>query len=166
MNHLAVGGVFGEAVSPSQHGQRAERVELRGQRVESSPCKVHPIGHGTVGAKLQLIHPPGQFPDPLQRTAEDTPGGHGLQPGFGGAQPYAVMLTVIDMGDSISLQVTAPIVSALGITYSNFAALPTLVGIGAASSTAVLLGLATVWFHPWSRAAQGGQPAGSTALCS
>lgn len=68
--------------------------------------------------------------------------------GFGGAQPYAVMLTVIDMGDAISLQITAPIVSALGISYSDFSALPSLVGIGAASSMVVLLGLGLAWFHP------------------
>ena len=64
---------------------------------------------------------------------------------FGGAQGYAIMLTVIDMGDAISLQVTAPIVSALGITYTDFSALPSLVAIGAATSAAVLLGLGGIW---------------------
>ena len=30
VNHLAVGGVLGEAVSPSQHAEWTERVELPG----------------------------------------------------------------------------------------------------------------------------------------
>ena len=63
----------------------------------------------------------------------------------GGAQIYGAMLMVIDMGDAISLQVTAPIVSALGITYEDFSALPVLIGISTSSSLAVLIGLAAVW---------------------
>ena len=67
----------------------------------------------------------------------------------GAAQSYAVMLMVIDVGDAISLQLTAPLVTALQITYHDFARLPDLIGIQAASSTAVLLGLALAWWLPW-----------------
>ena len=64
---------------------------------------------------------------------------------IGGTQVYAIMLTVINMGDAISLQITAPIVSALGITYDDFSALPSLIGISTATAIAVLLGLGLVW---------------------
>jgi hypothetical protein len=68
---------------------------------------------------------------------------------LGGAQSYAIMLTIIDLGDAISLQVTAPIVSALGITTwpANFVALPTLIAIGAVCS-AVVLTLIVPWAIP------------------
>lgn len=91
-----------------------------------------------------------RFADSSAGGGEGGGGGVGVGGGFGGAQAYAIMLTVIDMGDTISLQLTAPIVAALGITYSDFSNLTTLVGIGSASSTAVLLALGLAWFAgPW-----------------
>ena len=75
-------------------------------------------------------------------------GGGGAFGGIGAAQCYAVMLMVVDMGDAISLQLTAPIVGSLGISYSDFSALPQLQLISVASSVAVLLVLALLWFAP------------------
>ena len=85
-------------------------------------------------------------------------GGGGAFGGIGAAQCYAVMLMVVDMGDAISLQLGAPLVGALGISYSDFSALPQLQLICVASSVAVLLVLAVLWFAPC--AAHGGAGAG------
>ena len=68
---------------------------------------------------------------------------------------YALMLMVLDLGGAISLQLTAPLVAALGITYgaprdfSGFTALPELIVIQAACNGLVLLVLAVLWFAPW-----------------
>jgi len=67
----------------------------------------------------------------------------------GAAQYYAVLITIIDMGDAISLQLSAPIVQALGITYDNFVRLPDLVGVQAASSAAVLFVIGLLWLPKW-----------------
>ena len=64
------------------------------------------------------------------------------------AQYYAVMITIIDVGDAISLQLTAPLVEAFGITYTNFSGLPPLMLLTAGCSVLVLLGLALAWFMP------------------
>ena len=64
----------------------------------------------------------------------------------GAAQYYAVMITIIDVGDAISLQLTAPLVEAFGITYTNFSGLPPLMLLTAGCSVLVLLGLALAWF--------------------
>ena len=67
---------------------------------------------------------------------------------------YALMLMVLDLGGAISLQLTAPIVAALGISYgaprdfSGFAALPELVLVQVACNGLVLLVLALLWFAP------------------
>jgi len=65
--------------------------------------------------------------------------------------PY---LPLSPLPGAISLQLTVPIVSALGIRYgdrldfSGFAALPQLVGIQVACNGLVLLVLALLWFVP------------------
>eukprot|EP00964_Phaeocystis_antarctica_P059110 scaffold35092_cov48-Phaeocystis_antarctica.AAC.1 len=80
---------------------------------------------------------------------------------MGAAQWYAIMLMVLDLGGAISLQLTVPIVTALGISYgaprdfSGFSALPELIVIQAACNGFVLLVLALLWFAPRrARAAQ------------
>jgi hypothetical protein len=67
--------------------------------------------------------------------------------GMGAAQWYAVMLMVLDMGDAVSLQLTSPLVAALGITYADFSALPQLIAVQVVSSGLVLLVLAVVWWR-------------------
>lgn len=83
----------------------------------------------------------------------------GRLPGVGAAQYYAVMLMVIDLGDSISLQLTAPLVHALGISSADFSALPALVGVQVACSATALLGLA-LCVAPWKWFRRGGRARG------
>ena len=62
------------------------------------------------------------------------------------------MLIVIDFGDAVSLQLSAPIVTALGLTYEDFSALPLFLAIQVASSVAVLVVLGLLWLPPCTRA--------------
>lgn len=62
---------------------------------------------------------------------------------------YALLITCLDLGDTLNYMVAAPIVDALGIAPPTFGHLPAFVAIQASAGAAVFAAVGTYWWWSW-----------------
>ena len=62
---------------------------------------------------------------------------------------YALLITCLDLGDTLNYMVAAPIVDALGIAPPTFGHLPAFVAIQANAGAAVFAAVGTYWWWSW-----------------